>query len=416
MQISALVGLFLIAFCVRLGYMALDIPVPPQDTADYDELALNLLQNAGYVSHDNWYGFPMYSWRPPAYPLFLAAIYAVWGHSHTAVQVTQVAIGALSVIVLFFIVYRMYRPAAWPAAVIAALYEPLVSVCSEVMSECLFIFFVLLALWAIRDEQQRWQMLALGGLATGLAALTRPVGLLLLPALCLVALCQGRPMVWRTVAWVVLTAVVVILPWTVRNAAVHGAFVPISTHGGFIVARSNAEDPAWRQERGWGIDRAVFEAMPTEVERDRFWWKQGRDFITSHPLEYGRLVFERLLRFLYFFRPSYNGAFAMILPFALLGLWRYGWRTEFRLASAFIGVSTLVFCTLLYGSTRFRLPLEPLLIGFAAVYLSDAWSRWSHRRWGGVVGGVLLLHLGLWMTGEQLRSVLLSGLDGLGLR
>ena len=109
-------------------------------------------------------------------------------------------------------------------------------------------------------------------------------------------------------------------------------------------------------------------------------------------------------------------AFATLLPFALLGLWRYGRRTEFRIESAFIGVSTLVFCTLLYGSTRFRLPLEPLLIGFAAVYLSDAWSRWSHRLWASVVGGVLLLNLGLWLMGERLRSIVLYGLDGLGLR
>ena len=262
---------------------------------------------------------------------------------------------------------------------VAALYEPLVSVCSEVMSECLFTFFILLALWAIRDCRQRWQMLALSGVAIGLAALTRPVGLLILPALGLVALCEREWKAWRGVAWAGLATVVVILPWTVRNAAVHGAFVPVSTHGGFIVARSNALEPAWRQERGWGIDRAVFEAMPTEVERDRFWWKQGREFILSHPLALWPFGFERLLRFLYFFRPSYNVAFAAVLPFALLGLWRYGRRPEFRIESAFIGVSTLVFCTLLYGSTRFRLPLEPLLIGFAAVYLSDAWSRWSHR-------------------------------------
>ena len=70
MQIRALSGLFLMACCIRLGYVLLDVPVPPQDTADYDELALNVLQGAGYVSYENWYGFPMYSWRPPAYPLF----------------------------------------------------------------------------------------------------------------------------------------------------------------------------------------------------------------------------------------------------------------------------------------------------------------------------------------------------------
>jgi len=32
------------------------------------------------------------------------------------------------------------------------------------------------------------------------------------------------------------------------------------------------------------------------------------------------------------------------------------------------------------------------------------------------VGGVLLLNLGLWLMGERLRSIVLYGLDGLGLR
>ena len=47
MQIRALSGLFLMACCIRLGYTMLDVPVPPQDTADYDELALNVLQGVG---------------------------------------------------------------------------------------------------------------------------------------------------------------------------------------------------------------------------------------------------------------------------------------------------------------------------------------------------------------------------------
>lgn len=416
MQLKRLSALFVVACCLRLAYAALDIPVPPQDTRDYDELALNVLNGEGYVSHENWHGFPMRSWRPPTYPLFLAAVYGTWGYSHAAVQVAQALLGAASVLLLFFVVRRLHAAAAWPAALVAAIYEPLVSICSEIMSECLFIFLLLLALWALGDERRRWQMLVLGGAAVGLAALARPVGLLVLPALFITALCQDGRAGWRRVLWASLATVAVIAPWTARNYAVHGALVPISTHGGFIVARSNALEPAWRQERGWGIAREVFEAMPTEVERDRFWWRQGRQFIAAHPLVYARLVFERLLRFFYFFRPSYNFAFALVLPFALAGLWRYGRRRPFLLHSSLIALSTLVFCTVLYGSTRFRLPLEPLFIAFAAVYLSDAWVRWSRGRWLGVVGAAVLVNASIWLAQDGLRHAALHGLSGLGLR
>lgn len=416
MQLKRLSALFVAACCLRLAYAALDVPVPPQDTRDYDELALNVLNGQGYVSHENWHGFPMRSWRPPTYPLFLAAVYGMCGYSHAAVQVAQSAIGAAAVLLLFLIVRRMHAAAAWPAALVAALYEPLVSVCSEIMSECLFIFLVLMALWALGDERRRWQMLVLGGVAVGLAALTRPVGLLVLPALFVAALCEDGRAGWRRALWASLATVAVIAPWTARNYTVHGALVPISTHGGFIVARSNALEPAWRQERGWGIAKEVFEAMPTEVERDRFWWQQGREFIAAHPMVYARLVLERLLRFFYFFRPSFNLAFSLILPFAVVGLWRYGRRPSSLLHSLFIALSTLVFCTVLYGSTRFRLPLEPLFIAFAAIYLSDAWVRWSRRRWLGVVGGVLLVNVSMWLAQDSLRHAALQGLNGLGLR
>ena len=313
------------ACCIRLA-MWCSTPVPPQDTADYDELALNVLRGVGYVSYEKLRLSHTLGGRRPT-PSFGSDLRGV-GYSHAAycangdwcpVCCAAIPRDAAHIDLL------LGQP-LWLSA-----HEPLVSVCSELMSECLFTFFILLALWAIR-HRQRWQMLALSGVAIGLAALTRPVGLLILPALGLVALCEIEWKAWRGVAWAGLATAVVILPWTVRNAAVHGAFVPVSTHGGFIVARSNALEPAWRQERGWGIDRAVFEAMPTEVERDRFWWKQGREFILSHPLAYGRLVFERLLRFLYFFRPSYKRP----LPRCCLSpylVWRYGRRPEFRIES-----------------------------------------------------------------------------------
>jgi 4-amino-4-deoxy-L-arabinose transferase-like glycosyltransferase len=411
-----LVALFAVAWLLRLAYAALNLPVPLQDTPDYDELALNVLSGTGFVSHDNWHGFAMYSWRPPFYSFFLAAIYGLWGYSHTAIQVIQAGVGGATVVLVWLLARRFCPAAAWPAALFATVYEPLVSISSEIMSECLFTFWVLLALWALGDEKRRWNYIAAGGAAVALAALTRPVGLLLLPAFAFSALlAQGRT-AWRSVLWSVVVTLVVIAPWTVRNYMVHGALVPISTHGGFIIARSNSAAPAWRQERGWGIDREVFERMPTEVERDRFWLRQGREFIASNPGVYLRLVGERFLRFWYVFKPSYNFWFALLLPFFAAGLWRNSRRPIFLFPNVFIALSTLVFCAILYGSTRFRLPLEPLFIVYAAVFLTNAWDRWARSRFYSVVAVALFSNMFVWWNEEALRGVVLAGLDGMGLR
>ncbi len=415
-QWKKLALLFVIACSLRLAYAALGLPVPLQDTPDYDELALNILSGEGFVSHANWHGFAMYSWRPPFYSFFLAAVYGALGYSHAAVQVIQAGVGAATVVLLWCVVRRFCVAAAWPAALFAALYGPLVSICSEIMSECFFTFWVLLALWALGDEKRRWNYIAVGGVAVALAALTRPVGLLLLPAFALAEFyIRGRSAV-PPVLWVAVVAALVIAPWTLRNYLIHGALVPISTHGGFIIARSNAAEPAWRQERGWGIDREVFERMPTEVERDRFWLRQGREFVAANPGIYLRLVGERFLRFWYFFRPSYDFWFALLVPFFVAGFWRYSRHPILVFPSVFIALSTAVFCTVLYGSTRFRLPLEPLFIAYAAAFLTDAWGHWPRGRFCSVVAGALIAHILVWSNEEALRRMVLIGLNGMGLR
>ncbi len=56
------------ALAIRIFYVSLGYEVSPQDTSDYDEIALNLLQDGEFVARSNWHGFEMRSWRAPFYP------------------------------------------------------------------------------------------------------------------------------------------------------------------------------------------------------------------------------------------------------------------------------------------------------------------------------------------------------------
>ena len=156
--------------------------------------------------------------------------------------------------------------------------------------------------------------------------------------------------------------------------------------------------------------------IPSEIERDRHWYAQGRAFIKAHPGYYLRLVGERFARLWYFFRPDYNIWFMIVMPFSILGLRRYWHLDNFAYLSSFIACSTLVFSAILYGSTRFRLPLEPLFIVFAAAYLSEATQRWDKRRLGRVLGTVIGGNLIVWWQQEPLRQLALSTLNYLNLR
>src|SRR5204863_9241985 len=90
----------------------------------------------------------------------------------------------------------------------------------------------------------------------GVALLTRPNGALLLLPLCL-ALWRPHLRVRSLVApaAIVAVAVLVVAPWTVRNARVMHAFVPVSTQVGYTLAgtyndasRADSSQPAlWRE-------------------------------------------------------------------------------------------------------------------------------------------------------------------------
>lgn len=408
--------LFAASFLVRMVYVLLDYPLPPQDTADYDEIALNLLAGEGFVSRTNWFGYEMRSWRPPFYPFFLALVYGVCGYSHLAVKVVQALLGAGTVVLVWALTRALCQRAALLAGCLALVYGPLVAISAEVMSETFFCFWIMLAAWLVVVADGRRNHLLLAGVAVGLAALTRPVGLLWVPAFAAVAVWRLRVVGVRQCLWLGVALLVVVLPWSARNWQVHGAWVPISTHGGFILARSNAFDPAWRQERGWGITESFFHRLPSEIERDRHWFSEGATFIQEHPGYYLRLVGERFVRLWYFFRPDYNFWFMVVMPFALLGLGRYWHVANFVYLSSFIACSTLVFAAILYGSTRFRLPLEPLFIVFAAVYLSDAMQRWDRKRLISMVGVVVIGNMIIWWQQEPLRQLALAGLNALELR
>jgi hypothetical protein len=185
-------------------------------------------------------------------------------------------------------------------------------------------------------------------------------------------------------------ALLVVLPWTVRNMVVLRAFVPVSTMGGFVFSRSNSLLPDWKKERGWWFTAEFAERIPSEIERDRYWWREGWQFIRRHPGSYLRLAGEKFLRFWYVFHPQYNVWFGLIAPFALLGVvWNVRkelWRPLYGLILFSLGMFTFVF----YGCARFRLPLAPFFVLFAASGLYRLFTRWRGARMPYVVVGAVV--------------------------
>jgi 4-amino-4-deoxy-L-arabinose transferase-like glycosyltransferase len=181
------------------------------------------------------------------------------------------------------------------AMAIAAVYPPLIAAGATLMSEALFVAFVLGAvLAALRGRRVGWA-LAAGALA-GLAILTRANGaVLLLP---LVLALWGRP--WRSRAALaapvacLAAAALVVAPWSVRNLVVLDAPVLVSTSAPYTLAgaynetaRADERFPAaWRPPTLDPAYARLFDrtAGLDEVERGRELRGAVGDFVGAHPL------------------------------------------------------------------------------------------------------------------------------------
>jgi hypothetical protein len=182
---------------------------------------------------------------PPVYSYFLSLFLGLTGSFEPA-KWAQTVVGALAVPAVGRLGARVFSPRVgmWAAAV-TAFYPELVWFSVHFWSETVF---VTLLWWAVErlvtaDEDGRTGPALAAGLLWGLAVLTRETVFYFLPVAAVwLAFRSGGPGRRRAAAFL-LTAVLVVAPWTYRNWRVFGAFVPVSTSGGQNLFQGNTSIP-----------------------------------------------------------------------------------------------------------------------------------------------------------------------------
>ncbi len=207
----------------------------------YDEYALNLLETGVYGREAD---LPD-SVLPPLYSTVLALIYSVLGRSHIAVGLAHILFDAASIALLYDMARRLFpgQRGEWIGALSGlffALYPYLIFQNLTLNDTALWILLLHLFVWLMISLRQRETFdqvtLALavaGGIVLGISALARA----LLPSLALlVAFWFLFRLSWRQTLLrllpVAIVSVLVLLPWLVRGAAIHGGFVAVALNGG----------------------------------------------------------------------------------------------------------------------------------------------------------------------------------------
>ena len=230
-----LVAILGLALIVRMSCILVAQADPTSMAAGYDRLAWSLANGSGFVTID---GTPT-AYLPVGYPAFLAAIYAVYGHSWIVGGIANAVLGTITV-GLTYMLARLMLPArlALVAALVVALWPSHVfgytlTLAPEVLHTMLVLLALLTTYWAVRSRDLK--SAALLGVCLGISAYVRP-NLLLFPlAFGVVLALQSQISFRRAFGLASITGLVMLLmllPWTARNYFAMDGFVLTATNGG----------------------------------------------------------------------------------------------------------------------------------------------------------------------------------------
>jgi len=393
--------ILVLALAVRLVYLTVIVGLnspPTYDGIGYDMLAVHLLRTGTYgVEHPT-------AFRPPGYPIFLAGVYLLFGHSYPAVRLVQALLDAVTCLLVYAIGTELFSRRVGLLAALGLSLHPLqVYMVGEFYSETLSFLFQALALWlAARMVRRREGFLPLlVGVFLAATALTRPTATLWLPLMVVWTLI--RPFSWkargRDAVLMLMGLALLFTPWVVRNFVVFGEFIPVASLGGVGVWAGNnplSEGGGMLpDERTWGEGAPEWGWMGweglSETESSRRFMERGLAWIRDHPLEFAALVPRKLLRLwsptsfgVQFSRRASPLLTAVVLPpylvflaLAFWGMWRTrrGWRDQFPLYALILGINGLVAIT--YGATRYGIAMAPVLCLYAAAALDGLMKEFA---------------------------------------
>ncbi|MEZ4238422.1 MAG: glycosyltransferase family 39 protein [Myxococcota bacterium] len=368
-------------------------------------------------------------WLPsPGYPYLLAWCKLLFG-SFQAVKVVQVILSSFTIPIVYGIGRevgdrQVARIAAWLFAV-----NPTIAWFSNTMwIETIYIFFLLAAvlfmLSAVRSS--RWQPAVGSGLAMGVAVLFRGVATYLPPFWILAALYPAEAPLsreawvrsarerWRTVAAFGVALVLLVAPYSLHASRIQGGFMITDATMGHVLYLGNNEfppltfdygngmltEPIFKRYLGMGrppCNRTVppVQSSNCEVRRAIQWASHNPTrFAGRIPVRLAQMFnpnsfLTRHLRWGYW--PGFPwwakeavcvwivATSAALTLLGTLGAWARA-RGPFAWMAVGTTVYTILTTAIMYGMTRFRLPLEALWTIYLAMFLASPAASFAALR------------------------------------
>jgi hypothetical protein len=381
-----------LGFILRLAFGLIYWNAKPltHDEREYLALAANVAAGRGFVYDESLEtGTAQRFGRAPGYPLFLAAIGAggeAAAETPLRVKVAQAFVGAAGVWLIGLLAHRAGGERAGVAAAwLAAIYPPLISMPSYVLSETLYSTVALASALVLQDAasspmraRTAVARTAAAGALSGIGALIRPAMLVFLPLAALWLLAKRG---YRDALVLAGVALLVIVPWTVRNARVYDRFVLIASEGGVTFWTGNHPLAIGEGDLAANLPIKLAElefrhAHPglTPEALEPLYYRDALSYIRAHPFWWMSLLARKAFYLAVPIGPSYalhsmrfraatTAPYLLLLPFAMAGARRLARGPHASAALFLLAGSTVLMCLIFFPQERFRIPvIDPTLI------------------------------------------------------
>jgi len=382
--------IFLLALILRVGFiLTLDNSVDVWGDW-WDELGWKIASGKGYWVNNPYFpnGPKFYAWRSPGFPLFLAIIYKIFGHSFLAAKIGLAILSSITVVLLYLLgkILVDEKTGFW-TSLIYSIYPASIFWTGYLAPETISTFLLVLSVVLILKgeiENKKNLYFILGGLFLGYLYITRPTFLVIGPFFIIALLLKHGKKIMPYIILMTIFMSIFPLLWGIRNFKVLNHFVFTSTEGGIVFFIANNEYSLNNPSGFYHAENIEEFKGLSEVEVDKLLYKKTFEFIKKNPKLYIKLVFDRFLRFWRFYPHSISGpgapyrklhqivSFLWETPIILLGFSGIfislkefkKWVLLYSVIFIYTGISILIRTTI-----RYRFPIMGFLIIFSIYFI-----------------------------------------------
>lgn len=398
---SVLLVILLVALIARLAAAILLGNTVSGLSGAHDEISYSMLGQrfaAGYgmTFPTEWYPWikadAVQSYYSYAISLFLAGIYRLFGYQPLIARLIMGLLSVLIVFMLYLVTRRLFNErVALIASAIAAVYAYLIFYGVTLVTETPFTLALLVSVYLCLHIKEQdgsgmatWLLL---GVTLAITVLLRMAVIFFVPILLLWLALEMRQK-RRFYQFLIPLAVIAlaVAPFTIRNYLLWGQFSLLETQFGHVFWNGNHPDHLgdFHPYQVFPIPAAVL-ASQNDVLITNQLLRLGIANVLADPLHFVQLTITRLREFFTFWPTEDSGwiqnglrvlSFGLLVPLTSIGL--IANVTRFRQLAPvylFIVIHTGIYA-ITWTMIRYRMPMEPFLIMFAAYTLEQVYVRW----------------------------------------